>query len=576
VHNIEVARVFNELADLLELKGEDFFKLRAYRKVARVVAGLPEPVEKIWQRGQLGKVPGIGKNIAAKISELMTTGKFQKHEDLLHEIPSGLLEIMALPGIGPKRARVLWEGLGVSSIAELEAAAREGRVRELPGIGGKSENDMLKHIEMRKNQAGWLLLDTARQLTTELLDFLRVLPGVRRVEIGGSMRRWRETVRDIDLVVEVEDQAELFAVLARHSRVKGLLSREDNRARFATSWGVPLDVEVAPGDRFWSVLHRSTGSKEHYQKLQELALKQGLKLDSRGIRHQGGAIMPAAGEENIYDQLGLPYIVPELRENRGEIEAALAGILPLLVELPDIKGDFHVHTGWSDGLNSIEQVVAAAREKGYSYIAVTDHSRSLKVARGLSLGKLAEQHEAIRRLSKEQGFHIFTGVEADILPNGELDYPDHILSSVDVVIASVHSAFRQDRETMTERILAAVKNKNVDIIGHLTGRLLGQREAYALDLDRIMEAAAANGTILEINSCSDRLDLNEENARLAKKRGVKMIINTDAHDIWRMDEMKYGVAVARRAWLSAEDLVNTMPLPELLNFWQNKKGKHGR
>jgi DNA polymerase (family 10) len=573
VHNIEVARVFDELADLLELKGEDFFKIRAYRKAARVVAGLPEPVEKIWQRGQLGKVPGIGKNIAAKISELMTTGKFQKHEDLLREIPSGLLEIMSLPGIGPKRARVLWEGLGISSIAELEAAAREGRVRELPGIGGKSESDMLRNIEMRKNQAGWLLLDTARQLTTELLDLLKILPGVGRIEIGGSMRRWREAVRDIDLVVEAEDQAELFTVLARHPQVKGLLSREDNRARFATSWGVPLDVEVVSGDRFWSVLHCSTGSKEHYQKLQELALKRGLKLDSRGIRHQGEGIKPAAGEEDIYAQLGLPYIVPELRENRGEIEAALAGILPFLVELPDIKGDFHVHTDWSDGLNSIEQVAAAARGKGYSYIAVTDHSRSLKVARGLSLERLAEQHEVIRRLNEEQGFYIFTGVEADILPNGELDYPDDILSRVDVVIASVHSAFRQDREIMTERILAAVKNKKVDIIGHLTGRLLGQREAYALDIDRIMEAAAANGTILEINSCPDRLDLNEENARLAKERGVKLIINTDAHDIWRMDEMKYGVAVARRAWLSPEDIVNTMPLPELLDFWQNKKGK---
>lgn len=569
MHNIEVARVLGELADLLELKGEEFFKVRAYRKAARVVAGLPEPVKIIRQSGQLGKVPGIGKNIAAKIDELMTTGKCKKHEELLQEFPSGLLEIMTLPGIGPKRAGVIWHGLGISSIAELEAAARENRVRGLPGIGGKRENDILRNIEMHKNWTGWMLLDTTRQLGAELLELITVLPGVGRAEIGGSVRRWRETVRDIDLVVEAPNQAEIFTALAKHPRVKGLLDREDNRARFATWWGVPLDVEVVSSERFWSALHRNTGNKEHYRKLQELALKQDLILDERGIRQKDGELKPVTGEEDIYARLGLPLIVPELRENRGEIEAALAGKLPFLVDLPDIKGDFHIHTNWSDGLDSIEQVIAEARKRGYRYVAVTDHSRSLKIARGLFLEKLAGQHETIRRLRQE--FHIFTGIEVDILPNGELDCPDDILSGIDVVIASVHSAFRQDRETMTRRILAAIKNKNVDIIGHLTGRLIGQREPYALDIERIMEAVASNGKILEINSCPDRLDLSEENARLAKELGIKMIINTDAHDIQRMDEIKYGVAVARRAWLSPGDIINTMTLPELLAFWQNRK-----
>jgi len=565
MRNIEMACIFQELADLLEFKGEDFFKVRAYRNAARVLAGLDKPLEEIREKGGLGKIPSIGKNIAAKINEILSTGRLKKHEELLREIPPGLLEIMTLPGIGPKRAAMLQQKLNVTSLEELAGAARAGRVRGLPGMGGKTENDIIRNIEMRKDQGGRVLLATARELAGELAAYLETLPEVARIGAGGSLRRWRETVGDIDLVVAAAEPGPVIDAAAIHPRIGEVLERAGEWARLLTNWGIRVDLEVVPEQSFGAALFRSTGSRAHLRRLQEaLREKKGLDFDPAepGVFRE---------EEDLFASLDLPFILPELREDRGEVEAALAGGLPRLIELADIKGDLHIHTKWSDGLASIKEMADRAREKGYQYMAVTDHSQSLKIARGLSLDRLREQQAEIRSLNENlEDFHIFTGIEVDILPKGDLDCPDEILKEVDLVVASVHSAFKQDRDTMTARIIKAVENKNVDIIGHLTGRLINHREGYALDVERVLEAAAGCGTILEINSSPDRLDLNDVNARRAKEMGIKTAVSTDAHDLRRMDEMIYGVSVARRAWLGPEDVVNTMPAGELARFLKRR------
>ncbi|HOV79571.1 MAG TPA: DNA polymerase/3'-5' exonuclease PolX [Bacillota bacterium] len=567
MRNIEVAWIFHELADLLELKGEDFFKIRAYRNAARILAGLEESVEEIWKRGELVKTPGIGRNIAAKIDEILTTGRLRKLEDLLREIPSGVLDIMSLPGIGPKRAGIIFKNLGVSSIGELAKAAREGRVKSLPGMGGKTENAILRYIEARENSCGRTLLVTARELAGELAGYLKDVAGATRVEAGGSIRRWQETVGDIDLVVASDDPGKVLDILESHPRIKEVIERDGQSGSFQTGWGIVVDVEVVSGDFFETALFLSTGSKAHLGRLRKLGQGQGLSADFPGSPVR----FAYKNETDIYSCLGLPYIPPELREDRGEVEAALGNRLPELFDLRDIKGDLHIHTDWSDGLHSVERMAARAREKGYQYIAITDHSQSLKIARGLSPKRLKKQHEHIRSLNENSdGFYILTGIEVDILPKGGLDCPEEILKETELVIASVHSAFKQDRDTMTARIISAVENRNVDIIGHLTGRLIGQRDEYALDVERVLEAAADCGTILEINSSPDRLDLNDVNARRAKERGIRMAVSTDAHDLKRMDEMPYGVAVARRAWLERENVVNTAGWEELRKILKKK------
>ncbi|MHB1043772.1 MAG: DNA polymerase/3'-5' exonuclease PolX [Eubacteriales bacterium] len=564
MQNIEVAWVFYELADLLEFKGEDFFKVRAYRNAARVLAALEEPLEDIRRNGRLAGIPGIGKNIAAKIEEILSTGGLKKHRELLQEIPPGLLEIASLPGIGPKKARLIRDGLMVASLDELYEAAGAGRLRKLPGMGAKSESEIIRNIDMQRSRSGRVLLATARELAEEMAAFLRSMPGVNRVEVGGSVRRWRETVRDVDLVASAKEPGIILEALAAHPRVLEVLERKENFIRVLSRWNIPVNLIVAPAEDFWLTLHKATGSREHYRRLGELA---------PGVGQAPGSLSGAApqSEEEIYRRLGLPFIPPELRENRGEIGAARAGRLPRLIEPGDIRGDLHLHTSWSDGQHTLAEMAARAKEKGYSYIAVTDHSQSLKIAHGLSLERLREQIRAIADLNEKlDGIRVLTGIEVDILPGGGLDCPDSVLKEIDVVVASVHSAFKQDRETITSRIISAVINKHVDIIGHLTGRLIGQREGYALDVDRVLEAAAKHGAILEINSSPDRLDLNDTHARLACEMGVKLAIDTDAHDRRRMDEIVYGVAVARRAWLEAPDVVNTMPADDLIEFLNSK------
>ena len=563
--NLEVARIFLELADLLEFKGEDYFKVRAYRRAGRALAGLSRPLEELWEKGEILNIPGVGKNIASKIEEILKTGTLKKYEELIKTTPRSLLSLMSLPGIGPKRASLIYERLGISTVEELALAAKEGRLRRLPGIGPKVEKEILQSIEKRSHRKSRLLLAAAAELAGDVISFLQTRPEVKRAAEGGSLRRRCETVGDIDLVVSGRDHSELTAAVMSHPQVEGIIEEGGGWAKFSTAWGAELHVEFAPEEDFWEVLFKNTGSKAHLK-----------KLSSRGGSGSAGQLLEeikgAKSEEEIYARLGLPYIPPELREDRGEVEAAGEGRLPQLVELSDIKGDLHVHSNWSDGLLALDQVVSRSLEKGYEYAAVTDHSRSLKVAGGLSEERLFEQHEKIREMNKKlKGFRLFTGIEVEILPGGGLDFPDEILKETDVVVASVHSAFKQDASTMTKRLISAIENKNVNIIGHLTGRLIGQRRGYDLDVERVLEAAASCGVALEINASPDRLDLNDVHARRAAELGVKMCISTDAHTARGMDDMVYGVYTARRAWLAPRHVINTMPAAQLERFLRARK-----
>ncbi len=567
LHNMEIAWSFYELADLLEFKGDDYFKLRAYRNAARTIAGLPEPVEELYRGKKLAAVPGIGKNILAKIGELITTGKMEKLERLRREIPGGLLEIMALPGVGAKRAKIFYEQLGVASLDELLQAARDHRVRSLAGMGTKTELEIIRNINLLRNRSDSFLLGLARQLADELTGFIKMLPEVERVDVAGSVRRWRETVGDLDILVASKDPGQVLDAVAVHPRTREILERKQNIIKVATWWGIPVEVVVVSPEQFWFALLWNTGSKKHLGELINLSLTKGLKMEPAGLHSDSGEVISPGSEGDIYNLLGLQYIPPELREGRGEVELASTYALPELLETGDIKGDLHLHSNWSDGGNSIEEIVARAREKGYSYVAITDHSQSLKIARGLTPERLEEQYGLIDGLNGENtDFTVLKGIEVDILAKGGLDLPDQVLETADVVVASVHSGFKQDAETITSRILQAVESEHVDIIGHLTGRMLGQREGYAVDVERVLEAAARHGKIMEINSSPDRLDLNDENVRLAREYGVKIAINTDAHDLKRMDEMEYGVATARRGGLESRDVVNALDLPELLKI----------
>lgn len=568
IENIEVAWIMSEIADLLELKGESVFKIRAYRKAAKAIANLATDLAVLLDEKQLESVPGIGKAIAAKIEELLKTGKIKYYENLKSEVPIGLLEIITIPGVGPKLAQQLYQKQGITSVDELEAAAKAKKIRGLPGVGNKTEQNILHGIEMLRSGVGRTTLGIADALARSFLGFLQVVPGVEYSGAAGSIRRMKESIGDIDLVVGAHEPGRVIELFVKHPQVKRILSQGETKASIVTRMGVQIDLMVVAPEQYWSALHHFTGSREHNVRLRELAHKKGLKINEYGVfLREDDSLLPLAGEADIYTHLGLPYIPPELREDLGEIEAALAGNLPDLVQQTDIKGDLHLHSDWSDGVNTIEQIIGRASELGYEYIAITDHSKSLGIARGLSAERLAMQGEYIRELNERTtDLEILSGIEVDILANGDLDYPDGLLAEKDVVIASVHSGFKQDQAKLTGRVVAAMKNKHVDIIAHPTGRLIGRRDAYTIDMEAVFEAAAKYGTVLEINSSPDRLDLRDTYVRRASEMGIKICINTDAHDINRLDEMKYGVATARRGWLSKEDVVNTMDVHELRRF----------
>lgn len=567
MNNQEVAQVFENIADMLSIKGESVYRTLAYRKAAESIRSLSRDLGGIWRDGELKSIPGVGEAIASKIDELYTNGKMTYYEKLKEEVPEGLVDLLQVGDIGPKKAALFWHEMNITSLEALEDAAKEGRLRTLSGMGAKSEARILESLEsLKRRQTDRISIGEAWPAADAFLNRLRELPQVEGAEAAGSLRRWRETVGDLDILVGADDAPavmEAFLGFPEIARIKG---RGETKSSVELNNGLRVQVWVHPPDRFGSALQYATGSKDHNVRLRELALKQGLSLSEHGFKREDGTEVLCSDEAQVYATLGLPWIPPELREDRGEIEAALAGQLPDLISLQDIRGELHAHSDWSDGGASIEAMAAAAKQAGLKYLVISDHSRSLGVANGLSIERLHEQRDAIAGVQEEMGatFRLFQGAEVEILADGTLDYPDEVLSELDIVTASLHTSLRQSRSKVTERLLKAIRNPNVDIIGHPTGRLIGSRDPADLDMEAVFEAAAKHGVVLEINAHPDRLDLKDVHARRAVEVGCRLAINTDAHQPEHYGLRIYGIATARRAWVTPASVLNTLPAKALL------------
>jgi DNA polymerase (family 10) len=565
--NGEVARVFQDIADLLELKGENAFKIRAYQKAARAIEHHPRELQIMIDEGDdLQSIPGVGDAIAEKATELITTGELGYYENLKAEFPQGLTNLLAIPGIGPKTANKLSGELGVNSTDELEQAISEGRVAELFRLGEKTAANILHQIQALRRKDQRIPIGEALPVVEEILSALRSIPGVRNLTPAGSLRRFRETVGDIDLMGTADNPKEVVDAFVGLPHVGQVLAHGPTKATVIISGGLQVDLRMVEHDCFGSLLQYFTGSKQHNIALRERGSRQGLKLSEYGITVVATSeLEKLSTEEKFYRRLGLQYIPPELREAQGEIEKAEQGTLPKLVELSDIRGNLHTHTEWSDGHDSIEELALAARDMGHQYIAITEHSVGRGIAHGLDVERLRRQVAEIKALNDRlTGIRVFTGVEVDIRADGSLDLPHEMLSELDVVIAAVHSAMNQSEDKMTHRVINAIENPDVDIVAHPTCRLIGEREPVAIDLEALFRAAAKNNKIVEINAMPDRLDLKDIHAFRAKDLGVKLVIGTDAHSVAHMDFMRFGVGVARRAWCEPQHILNTMSLTELL------------
>jgi DNA polymerase (family 10) len=567
MQNRAIAAMLNDIADMLEIKQESPFRITAYRRAARALEGLTEDVARVAERGALTSIPGIGKGIAEKIEEYLRTGTCRYYEELRASLPPGITTLMAVPEVGPKTALMLHERLGISTIEQLEEAARAGRLRTLPRMGAKTEANILKGIALLRRTKERQPIGRVLPLAREIAEALRALPEVRDLEVAGSLRRMKETIGDIDVLVTSSRPERVMEVFTTLPRVRQVLARGPTRSSVLLDSGLQADVRVVEPESFGAALQYFTGSKDHNVKLRERAVRAGLKINEYGVfRVRDEARLAGRTEEEVYRAVGLPWIPPEVREDQGEIELAAAGNLPALVRLEDIRGDLQMHTRWSDGTETVETMARAAKERGYEYIAITDHSQSLKFVGGVPVDELRANARTCRQVSDRVGIAVLAGTEVDILPDGRLDYPDDVLAELDVVVASVHSRFAMPREAMTARIIRAMESPHVDILGHPTGRLLGQRDAYEVDMERIVEAAVRTGTALEINASPERLDLNDVHARLARERGAMLVVNTDAHSRFELAHMAYGIAVARRAWAEPKHILNTRPLAALRAF----------
>lgn len=563
--NQEIAKIFNEIADLLEIKGENPFRIRAYRRAAQNIEGLPKSVEEI-PREELLKVPGIGQDLAGKIEEYIKTGKMQAHEDLKHEIPEGLLTLLSVPSLGPKTSKILYEKLKIKDLDDLERLAKDHKLAGLPGIKEKTEENILKGIEMLKRGKERQPIGRVLPIANDIIEHLRKKAPVSKIDIAGSLRRWKDTIKDIDILATSDNPKEVMRVFVHLPHVKDVLMYGPTKSTVIIHEDLQVDLRVVENESYGAALAYFTGSKAHNIRLREMAMKKGLKINEYGIfREKDNKKIGGEREDDIYKILGLPYIPPELREDQGEIEAALDRRLPKLITLEDIKGDLHVHSKWSDGSHTFEQLVEAAKERGYSYIAITDHSKGLGIARGLTGERLLEQKKEIDAVNKKlKGFRIIHGVEVDIRSDGSLDIPDDVLKDLDIVVASIHSGFKQSRKQLTDRLISAIKNPYVSIIAHPTGRLIGERDAYDVDMDEILTVAKKTGTAIEINAYPLRLDINDTYAKKAKEMGIPIVIATDTHVTNQFDYMRYGISIARRGWLEKDDVLNTLDVDELL------------
>ena len=570
--NLELSQIFEQIAKILKIKEENPFKIRAYEKITLVLENLPIDIETIYQQGGLNNIPGLGTGIAKKIEEFLTTGQLEYYEKLKTTIPAGVVELLDISEVGPKTAKLLYEQLEIDNIDKLEKAVREHQIKDLPGMGEKSETNILRGIELYKRRKERFLLGRALPLAEEMVESLSQLKETNKISFAGSLRRKKETIGDIDILVTSQNPEKIMRTFISLPQVREILAEGPTKSSIITKDDLHIDVRVVEPISFGAALQYFTGSKAHNIKLRELALKRGLKINEYGVFEvESGNRIAGGKEEEVYQALNLPFIPPELREDRGEIEAAQENKLPQLVEYSQIKGDLHLHTKWSDGAHTIRQMAEAAQKRGYKYIAITDHSQSLKFAGGLIEERLREQVEEIQKLNQElKDFTILSGIEVDIKSDGSLDFSDEILSKLDVVIAAIHSGFKQESKIITERIIKALQNRFVNIIAHPTGRLIGYRESYQVDINEMMEVAVKTGTILEINAYPERLDLNDIYCRMAKEKGVQLAIETDAHSIEGLTFMDLGVAVARRGWLEEKEVINTLPLDKLLKRLKNK------
>lgn len=568
MENQRVAQIFQEIGDILELKGEDRFRYLSYHRAAQTIANLSQNIRKIHDDGKLEEIPGIGEALAAKISEILNTGKCATHQNLLAEFDKGLLELLSVRGLGPKKVRKFYLELGIDNIGKLKTAAEKGLIAELPGMGEKSQADILKAILEHEKHVARVHLTTATFLAEFLIKYMQDCPAVKQVVYAGSLRRGKETIGDIDLLATGKNHSAIIDHFLAHHDISLVLAQGDTKASVILEGGVQVDLRVVDEKSFGAALYYFTGSKNHNIATRKLAIKKGLKINEYGI-FRGEKSLAGRTEKEIFTVLKLPYIEPELREDQGEVEFAQKTALPTLVELADIRGDLHWHTTASDGRNTLEEMVTAARGLGYEYVCVADHSTSARVAHGLDTARIMDQIKQIDALNKKlRNFTVLKGAEVDILADGSLDYPDEILKKLDWVTVSVHTKFTLSMAEQTARIIKAISNPCVNVLGHPTGRIVNSRESYELDIEAVARAAKKYNVALEINA-NGRLDLSGSNARLAKDCGAKFVINTDAHSTDQLDLMRFGVVTARRGWLTKKDVLNTLPVKKLL-AWQAK------
>jgi DNA polymerase (family X) len=583
--NRQIADVFEMVADMLQLKGEIIHRVLSYRRASESIRELPRDLHAVAAEGKLEEIPGIGKTLADKINELLTTGELEFYNRLAAEIPPGVISIMRINGVGPKKARLFWDELKITNLDELEAAARAGKLRDLSGMGAKSEQKIIEGIEALKRQTGRIPLGTALPAALAILDALRALPQVIDGEVAGSIRRARPTIGDVDLLVAVSDMSDAPAIMDTFvglENVSRILGHGDTKSSVELHNGLQVDLRVLPRERWGTALQYFTGSQMHNIKIREIALAKGYSLNEHALRpvdQQGNMLdetthVLCATEAEVYEMIGLQWMPPEMREDTGEIELAQQGKIPRLIQLEDIQADLHMHTTWSDGKHSIREMAEAARERGRKYIVITDHSRSLGVANGLSIERLLQQQAEVRQVDAEMNgtIRVFHGTEMDINADGSLDFPDEILAQLDFVIASLHVSLRQERDQIMRRLLNAINNPHVDLIGHPRAQMIPNREPVDADMDAVFAAAQKSGIALEINANPIRLDLEAQYARRAVESGIPLSINTDAHHIREMDLMHYGIRTARRGWVQAESVLNTWSLERFIE-WTRNRGK---
>jgi len=566
--NARVADLLDEIGDLLELKGENVFRAVTYRAAAREIRDLRESIRAIAETGRLATIPKVGSSVADAINQYLTTGSAKRHDDLKAAVPDGLLTLLRVPGVGPATARAIYDRLKITSIDELEQAAKDGRLRELPKIQAKTEENILRSIASLRQRTGRSLINHARSAADRMVAYLHETAEVPEVSICGSLRRWRETIGDVDLLVASDEARRVMEAFTHAPTVQRVLAAGDTKSSVVVARGLQIDLRVVPPRSWGAALLYFTGSKEHNVRLRGYALRRKLLLNEYGLFRVGeekGDPIASLTEEEIYAALGMDWIPPELREDHGEIDAAVAHTLPSLVRVEDLRGDLHSHSDWTDGRDTLDAMVRRARDKGYAYIAITDHSVGLGMTQGLNIERIAARAKEIERLNRELApFRILAGTEVEIRANGALDYPDDVLAGFEIVSASIHSSFNQPRERITQRIVGAMRHPLVTAISHPTGRLLERRDPYDVDIDAVIAAAVETGTPLEVNGGPERLDLPDWAVRKVVERGATLVINSDAHAVEELEWTEYGTATARRGWATADRVANARGLEAIL------------